>query len=118
MKTNFNMVSSDVFENVSSNGYDERVNRRRRGNSSMMNSYSIINPNNFIYVMPKNSCKIGMINKKMYVVCLRRVEEVDGRELKSREEMVVHTLKTRDDEIIERYENDLAIGYFMKMLFF
>mgnify|MGYP003290431364 CR=1 FL=1 len=78
----------------------------------MRNEYSIINPNNYIYVMPKNACKIGMINKKLYVVCLYREEYT------AEENMVVHDLRMQEGQLVERYEGKLAKDYFMKMLFY
>lgn len=84
----------------------------------MFNDYSIINPNRYKDVMPKNACKVGVIGKKMYVVCLsiERVTTTEG--VNETETMVVHNLRTFANEEIERVEGDLARRIFNKMLFY
>ena len=84
----------------------------------MFNDYSIINPNRYKDVKPKNACKVGVIGKKMYVVCLsiERVTTTEG--VNETETMVVHNLKTFANEEIERVEGDLAKRIFNKMLFY
>lgn len=84
----------------------------------MTNNFSIINPHNYIHVMPKNSVKIGCIGKKLYVAHLI-INEVTTTEKVEREEILtVHTLRTKEGEVIEKFEGKLAKDLFMRMLFY
>ncbi len=57
-----------------------------------------------------NACKIGIFKKTNYVVHLSMV---DGKEV-----LVVHSLKEKEEDVIERIEDELARKFFNKLMFY
>ena len=59
----------------------------------------------------KNACKIGIVNKKAYIVTLERDEE--GKEI-----LKVHTYRKREEDVIETLEGNTARLFFSKLMFY
>lgn len=91
----------------------------RKGYDLMINDFSIINPNRYKDVMPKNSVKIGYVGKKMYVANLRIVISTSEKKGTNRREVfTVHTLITKQGEEVQEYGGKIAKDLFSKMIFY
>lgn len=84
----------------------------------MINNFSIINPDRYKNVMPKNSVKIGYVGKKMYVANLKVVQKITEKGVNRREIFVVHTLITKEGEKVEEFGGKIARDLFSKMIFY